>query len=166
MEIRKAQENDLIEVLYLIGRSKQDLRDNELYHWNSTYTSRELVREDVFNGNTYILLENKVIVGTVTLYEKNHNDVYANVEFLPEKFMILRRLVVFSTFQQKGYASALLKHATDLASEQKFDSIITEAYYKNERYIEALKKNGFNEAGKISLPPQELVFDCFEKKLN
>lgn len=164
MEIQLAQEDNLIEILYLIENTKLDLQRNNLYHWNDNYTGRDIIRKDILEKKTYYLKVNKVIVGTVTVYDGN-DPLYKEAEYIKNNYLLIRRLAVFHSFQKKGVAGALFNYIVLLAKEKGLNSIITEAYHKNERYVNFLQKKGFTSIGEVKFPAQDIVFNCYEYKV-
>ena len=155
MEIRLAEKNSLIEVIYVIRECSRQLLEKGVRYWNNSLTDYNDISDDISNRFVYLLVINRVTVGTVTIKPDKKNP----------KASIISRLAIFPHFQKRGFAGEILKFAETLARKNGSTSLIGTTPTDDKALSQLLEENGFVNQGIESEVPEEFIRIKFEKKI-
>ncbi len=147
MEIRKSTKDDINEILniYDIAR-KYMITNGNASQWNKGYPSKEIVEQDVKNGNSYLIIDNNEIVGTFAFiigedetYKKIINGKWRKENAL---YGTIHRLA--SNLKKKGIAKLCFDYCST-----KIDYLRIDTHKDNISMQSAILKYGFKECGNI-----------------
>ncbi|RPH31821.1 MAG: N-acetyltransferase [Bacteroidales bacterium] len=155
MEILLADKNKLIEVLYIMRECSRQLIDKGVKYWNNSLSDYNEISEDIANQCVYLLVFNRVAIGTITIKPNKKNPKTINVS----------RLAIIPHFQKRGLAGEILKFAEDLAKERGSTTLIGSTPIDDEALTQLLIENGFINQGVDSEVHDEFVRIKFEKKI-
>jgi GNAT superfamily N-acetyltransferase len=155
MEIQLAEKNKLIEVLYVIRECSRQLLEKGVKYWNNSLADYNDISEDISNHFVYLLVLNRVTVGTVTLKPDKEDPRTSNIS----------RLAIFPHFQKRGFASEILKFAEDLAKKNGFTNLKGLTPFDDKSLVQLLEENGFINMGVEGEVPEEFIRIRFEKKI-
>ncbi len=166
--ITKAIISDLNQLHSLTKSCANHLIEKNIYQWDETYPSKEVLKLDIELQQIWKLEINKSIVGIMVLTE------IEDEEYLPVKWLTnnsrnlyVHRLAVLPKFQGKGYAQKLMEFAEDYALINKYNSIRLDTFSQNKRNQQFYKKRNYKILEAIYLPKQSKhPFYCFEKIIN
>ncbi len=165
MNISLVKENDLVEVMYLLKVCTFDLNSKGCMYWHFVIPQ---VMDDLKNNRLYMLRENEVCLGIMTL-EENISEEYKKVKWQNNgsKVLTVYRLVVHPNWsrEEAGIKDKLLKYAEDYAKQNGYESIRIDVFGDNYDTIEKFKQMQYLKAGEIHMPYQITPFVCFEKHL-
>ncbi len=156
MEIIVADKTKLIEVLYVIRECSQQLIEKGVKYWNNSLADYHEISNDIANQNVFLLVVNKVTIGTVTIKPNKHN---------PNKYDI-SRLAIFPHFQKRGYASETLKFAENYSKDNGAKALVGTTPIDDEALSQLLQENGFVNQGVDGEVHEEFIRIKFEKQLN
>jgi GNAT superfamily N-acetyltransferase len=156
MEIHLAEKNSLIEVIYVIRECSRQLIEKGVKYWNNSLTDYNDISEDITNHFVYLLVINRVTIGTVTIKPDKKNS----------KASVISRLAIFPSFQKRGYAHEILKFAESLARKNGSNTLIGTTPTDDKALSLLLEENGFVNQGIENEIPDEFLRIKFEKKLN
>ena len=155
MEIIIAEKNKLIEVLYIIRECSRQLLEKGVKYWNNSLADYNDISEDIINQNVYLLVINRVAIGTVTIKPDKKN----------LKTSIIKRLAIFPSYQKRGFAHEILKFAEDLAKKNGSTSLIGTTPTDDKALFQLLEENGFVNQGIENEVHEDFVRIKFVKKL-
>ncbi len=147
MEIRKSTKDDINEILniYDIAR-KYMITNGNASQWNKGYPSKEIVEQDVKNGNSYLIIDNNEIVGTFAFiigedktYKKIINGKWRKENAL---YGTIHRLA--SNLKMKGIAKLCFDYCSTKIGYLRIDT-----HKDNISMQSAILKYGFKECGNI-----------------
>ncbi len=155
MEIQLAEKNKLIEVIYIIRECSRQLLEKGVKYWNNSLADYNDISEDIANQYVYLLVVNRVTIGTVTIKPDKKNS----------KTSIISRLAIFPPFQKKGFAHEILMFAEDLAKKSGSNSLVGTTPMDDKALFQLLEENGFVNQGVENEVPEEFIRIKFEKKI-
>lgn len=155
MEIRLAEKNKLIEVLYIIRECSRQLIDKGVKYWNNSLADYNEISLDISDQNVYLIILNNVTIGTVTI----------KLDTINPKTAIINRLAIVPHFQKKGYAQEILKFAEELAKKNGANVIKGYSPVDDKSLFQLLEENGYVNMGSEGEVPEEFIRIKFEKKI-
>lgn len=166
MDISPASMQEFNTIISMYQTAQKELRENDIHQWDRHDPSREMIREDIENGNLFVAKKNNQILGSIVLDEE-HDPEHAEVNWLvPEQpTLYLHRLVVHPDFQGEGTGKELMKFADDYAAENGYTSIRLDAYEENEVAQNLYQRFGYKKAGEVYFPRRDVPFYCYEKEI-
>lgn len=166
MELIKATEQDLRELLVLYRRTAEHMEDGGLRHWHwGVYPSEELIREDVRCGRMYIERQDGKLVAAVVVEEEQEAE-YRAVEWTggirPGQF---HRLAVKPSMQGMGLGGGVLDDVQQMLRRRGCDCVRCDTSTENARAIRLYEKMGFRRCGRIHWEGATYENVCFDKPL-
>lgn len=157
MDIIRATESDLEELLDLYQRAADQMEADGLKQWHwGIYPTEELIREDVAQGLMYIDRMDGVIAGAVSLVgepEPEYDAVPWTGGINPGYF---HRLVIDPPMQGAGMAGGILDDLQQLLRRAGCDCIRCDTAINNKRAMRLYEKLGFRPCGYINWGNGEL----------
>ena len=162
--IRRAKILEIPEILLLTQACARDMISQDIYQWNETYPSAEVLVKDIEEGRLYVLAEASKIIGIIALCTEIDEE-YKSVEWLTQDGpnLYVHRLAVHPTYQGKGHARTLMVFAEQYAREHKFISIRLDTFSQNKRNQRFYEQRGYTRLGDVYFPTQSTYpFHCYE----
>lgn len=156
MEIFKAKESQLLEILYIIRECAQQLKDKGVKCWHNTHADYEQILKDIEQGFVFILMNNKGPVGTMTV--KPDPEVSGT--------WLLDRLAIFPHFQGRGLAKLLIDFAEEQSRKNGCKLLRGTIPVDDQLLCKLLEEKGFVNKGVAHHVPNELIKIVFEKSLS
>lgn len=167
MEFRKATETEAIGVMQIIEQAQAYFKEAKVNQWQNNYPNLDTIKGDINKGNSYVLLKNGILVGTVAVIfdgEKAYDRIYDGKWLSRGPFAVIHRLAVDSNYKGLGLSQVILKSIEKLCYEKDIHSIKVDTHKGNMSMQAFLKKSGFQYCGIIYLEDgNERV--AFEKTL-
>jgi len=169
MDIVKAQQQHLPDVLDIISSCIKHMESREIYQWDETYPDAEIIKEDIGNGHSYVMKDGGRCIAYVAI-----NDVYedevplfrqVNWSLNGEKTLYIHRLCVHPDYQGRGIAKKMLGFIEDTAAKNGYISIRLEAFGGNETALKMYEKSGYKKVGESYYRSIDLPCYCFDKVL-
>ena len=165
-EIIKAEEEHLLEIMFIYKLNSEDLISKGFTHWNSAYPSYIKVRNNVLNGQVYLLKKNYGTVGVITLNDEQDAS-YSNLTWKSAPHaLVVHRIAVIPFFQNKGFGTELLQFAEQFARDNNFQSIRLDTYTKNQTTENFFSKRGYTKVGEIAHSQDLNLYTCYEKTIS
>ena len=168
MELIRAAEGDLQELLNLYERVAAEMEKSGLLQWHwGVYPTEEMIRDDVAQGLMYIQRIDGVIAGAVAVFNGVDEPEYAEVPWTcgvnPGYF---HRLAVDPAMQGMGIAGGILDDVQQILRGQGCDSVRCDTNDKNARARRLYEKMGFSACGPVVWDdtPGE-AYTAFDKSL-
>lgn len=154
MEFRKSELDDIPGIMHIIEKAKLNLKDAGIDQWQNGYPNEAVIKEDITRGESYVALLHGNLVGTVaiTFGVEHHYDTIRDGEWMNQDgfYAVIHRIAVDQDYKGKGIAGYLLSQA-EVLGKDKIESIRIDTHEKNIPMQRAIKKQGFELCGKITL---------------
>ena len=148
MEIRKATEEFLDEILKIYARARKFMAENDnATQWGNTYPPPERIKSDIAEGKCHICVEENKILA-VFYFAKEEDPTYKVIEegswLNEEPYSVVHRIA--SSGEKKGAAAFCLNWAFEQAGNIRIDT------HENNKPMQGLlKKLDFRYCGRITL---------------
>ncbi|GAA3016637.1 GNAT family N-acetyltransferase [Tetragenococcus solitarius] len=155
MNFRKAQEQDIPEIMNLIAQGIQSLKEQGSPQWQNGYgPTEQQVKQDIKNGNGYVLDEKKIVAYASLI--GGVDPVYTAIEDGEwegkEPYVSIHRVVVSTQLTGKGMARKMLLYLINTSQQLGFNDIRIDTYPLNAGMQKAIKNAGFTYRGKVNFP--------------
>ncbi|CAK7086446.1 GNAT family N-acetyltransferase [Tissierella sp.] len=154
MEFRKTVESDIDSIMNIFNQAKAYMKEQAIEQWNNNYPNYEVVKNDIKNGVSYVLVKDNNIVGTVVAIfgeEKNYKNIYDGKWISNEEYVVIHRIAIDSDYKGLGIASIIFKNIEELCLNRSINSIRVDTHEDNLSMQRLLSKNGFQYCGVIYL---------------
>lgn len=158
MEIRKAVNSDIQDILKIYDYARQYMIDNgNPTQWSSKYPDEAVVKTDIEKGHLYVCVENAELVGVFVFFigKEPTYSVIENGEWHSDKeYGVIHR--VASNGKARGVAKACFDYAKSQA-----DYIRIDTHNDNKTMQSVIQKNGFTRCGiiHVSNGSERIAFD-------
>lgn len=148
MEIRKATEESLDEILKIYAHARKFMAENgNATQWGNIYPPPERVQSDIAEGKCHICIEDSRILA-VFYFAKEEDPTYRVIRegswLNEEPYSVVHRIA--SSGEKKGAAAFCLDWAYKQAGNIRIDT------HENNKPMQGLlKKSGFQYCGRITL---------------
>lgn len=166
MNIVKAVQNDLVEVLFLLRECILDLNNKGLKHWNNSFPGTELIQRELDNGLIFLYKEKGVAKAIMTLTGEEPEE-YKHVDWKSsnEKILYLLRLAVHPRWQDTDIARKMVEFAEKYAKENGYSTIRLDVFSGDTANAKIYAETGFKETGEFHSSFQKIPYSCYEKGL-
>ena len=154
MEFRKAMESDIHTIMNIIKQAQDYFKDQGIDQWQNNYPNYETIENDIINKNSYVLLNDTIIIGTVVLSfdgERNYDYIYGGEWKSDYEYAVIHRIAVDSSYKGLGIASTIINNVKEICLEKGVCSIKVDTQKDNLSMQKLLKKNEFEYCGIIYL---------------
>lgn len=163
MNIIKATSIDLIEVLFLLKVSIQEMDCQEWFCWDMHNTK---IQSDIENNIVFLYKENEVCLGMISLCSDEIPE-YKNFKWdeSSQRPLIAHRLIVHPNWGDQGIDKSLLIFAEQYARENGFTSLRLGASSENQVAVALYHQLNYNVLGEMLTHYQKVPYYCFEKMI-
>lgn len=154
MRFRKSTYDDISEIMNLVNQAKEYLKIQGINQWQDGYPNENVIRNDISNGESYVLIYEDRVVGSSTICfsgEKTYNEIFNGQWLTNDNYIVMHRVVVHNDFKGRGLFGEIICKAEEVASLNNVNSIKIDTHKENLAMQKALTKNGFIKCGIIYL---------------
>lgn len=153
MEIRKANKNDVEQILEIFGQAQKSLGERNVDQWQDGYPNINNVNEDIENGHGYVLIKNDQVSATVAISfgeDETYQTIYEG-KWLTSgtNYAVIHRIAVKNEFKGLGIASKIFEYTEKLCPQNGSKSIRVDTHRDNLPMQSVIRKNGFEYCGII-----------------
>ena len=160
MEIRRANSQDLNEIMILIRSCTHHMETQEIHQWDEIYPDEGTIKNDIEKQQLYLLEEAGHICGIIAINEYQEPQ-YKSINWkFQGKTLVVHRLAIEPSCQRKGYARMLMQFAQKIAKEEHYENIRLDAFIHNPAAVALYEKLGYRTAGTVTFRKGD--FFCFE----
>ncbi len=165
MHIRRANNEDLNQVMQLIRRVVPLMRQSGTLQWDDDYPNLAVFESDLENRVLWVGEVDQRIAGVAAITTDQYAE-YANVGWdVSERAIVVHRLAVDPAFRGRGVAAALMHQAELVAIEKGIQVLRVDTDTQNQATQKLFPKLGYMCAGEIGLGFRPgLRFFCYEKR--
>ncbi len=163
---------DLPVIMELLAEARKRLAKARVDVWQGPYPGEGTFREDIAQGNCYVLLYGNEIAGAFSLV--GPGEVYHDEDLTDGKwhggapYVVLRRNMVGGKFVGSGMADYEMRFAEEVAKSRGAGSIRLLTHKKNLPMKQLLSRHGYRFAGNVEVeiqPGRMGARQAFEKEL-
>ncbi|MFA5765822.1 MAG: GNAT family N-acetyltransferase [Bacilli bacterium] len=145
MDFIKAKKSDLNLILDIIKNAILKYEKENIFQWNSSYPSEQMILGDIINEFTYLIVEGNNIIGFFVINNICEDNVHNNVQWLNQNstFLIIHRLCIDVKSQNKGKGTEALKNIISSFAFGKVRSVRVDVFSANFYAIHIYEKLGF-----------------------
>ena len=159
--IRLALVSDFDEAMALIERAIAAMCASGIDQWDDHYPDETVIRDDIRSGSLHAATIGAALAGVIALNEQQEPE-YANLRWtITGRILVAHRLAIDPQYQRRGVATALMRHAEQLAVHQ-YDAIRLDAFAANPGALALYDRLGYTRVGTVEF--RKGTFFCFEKR--
>lgn len=164
IELCRATDTPFVFKIFEERRLSMDIQG--IFQWTEHYPRQRTIEDDIAQGHLYTISENHVLAGAIIL-NMDQDPQYRNINWrdTDRPSLIIHRLAIHPSQQNKGFAKALMRFAEEYATLAKFNSIRLDAYSENPVAVNLYPKLGCEKRGQLFFRNITSPFFCFEKVL-
>ena len=166
--IRLAKIKEIDQILSITSACAAYLISKNIFQWSDIYPTEEIFKKDIKKNELYVLIAEKLIIGTIVL-TPDIDPEYKSVEWLTphRNNLYVHRLAIHPSEQGKGFARKLMDFAEDFAIRNDYTSIRLDTFSKNLRNQKFYELRGYKRLGNVYFLNQSTdPFYCYELVLN
>ncbi len=164
MQLRKAKEHDAAGIMKIIEQAQTDLKESGINQWQNGYPNTEVILNDIFHKNSYVLIDGDRLIGTAAISfdgEETYNTIYEGNWSSTGRYAVIHRIAIDREYKGKGFSSVIIQNAEAMCNEKEVRSIRVDTHRDNISMQKMLLKNGFKYCGIIYLKDgsERLAYD-------
>lgn len=162
MEIRKSKMNDIETIMKIFDSAREYMIENgNATQWDKGYPSVDILKQDIDNRNSYVMIDNGIIVGTFSLIigdEPTYQVIEDGQWHHFQEYGTIHR--VASSGVTKGIARKCFEFCLQQVAYLRIDT-----HHDNQSMRSAIKRFGFKECGYIYVRDgsKRIAFDYLKK---
>ena len=168
LTIRKANLNDLEDVLLIYNDARQKFTIDKTFQWKDNYPNEITYKSDLEENNVFVILNNENVVGVMTILLKEEPD-YKVIEgnwLNNEPYITIHRIAVKKDHLHQGLGSKLISFAKQFALDNNITNIKIDTHENNIHMKKMLAKHNFKYCGVIYLHEKNMeTRDAFQLKI-
>lgn len=150
----KSKESDLSEIMRIIQSAQDYFKSQGINQWQNGYPNENSILADIQNGNSYVLKEGEIILGTMALIfgiEKTYETIHEGQWHNDDDYAVIHRVAVSPLYKGKGISWDLMRQAEMACLELGVKTIRVDTHEINEPMKGLLKKLEYKYCGIIYL---------------
>lgn len=165
VEIRKANNTDMSEVLKIYDDARIEMKDSGINQWQKAGPGWESFLSDLANEKLYVATLGNKIVGVFTLEgeDENYNKVYLGNWIWDEKYFSIHRFAVAKEFLNKGYGKLIFEEIFKLAKDE-VNLLRIDTHIENFKMRKLIEGTGFEFRGIVIIKDGTERL-CYEKRI-
>ena len=167
MQFRKSNEADVNSIMDIIKQAQDYLGEQGIDQWQDNYPNSEIINNDINNKNSYVLLKDNTVVGTVAVVfdrDKSYEKIYEGKWLSDDEYAAIHRIAIGSESKGLGLASVILENIEEICFSRGIHSIKVDTHEENLSMQKFLMKNGFQYCGIVYLD-DKIKRIAFEKMI-
>ena len=160
MSVRVAKRKDLAKIVRIYERAREFMQNaGNPSQWGNVYPPTSLIEADIASKNLFVLDDGEMIYGVFAFFPLG-DEIYENIDgkwLNSHPHAAIHR--VASSGERRGVLRECVDYCLSVSSNLKIDT-----HKDNRPMQEALKKLGFCECGKITLPDggERIAFQLYK----
>ena len=156
--IRKTVKADVDRIMIIMAEARQKMGQLGIDQWQYGYPTRDIVREDVLSGKSYVIAdkESDEVYGTFFIKEggePTYDKIYDGAWFTGDdaEYLAVHRVAMCNEKRGTGMADEMIKYVVGECERQNIGSIRIDTHKGNIPMRKFLSKNEFLQCGTIYL---------------
>lgn len=154
MEFRKSEIEDIPMMMEIIKQAQNYFKSKDIDQWQDGYPNEENLREDIIQGESYVMLLDDKIVATAAISfrgESTYNEIYRGNWLSDREYAVVHRVAVNDDYKGQGLSHKIIEFSQKKCKELGYSSIKIDTHKDNFVMRSLLEKNGFKYCGIILL---------------
>lgn len=154
MKFRKSEVKDIEAIMEIIKQAQDYLKDENIDQWQNNYPNKDIIKEDIDKGYSYILEDEGRILGTTALSfdgEPTYKLIEDGQWLTNDDYGVIHRIAVDLNLRGRGIGGDILDEVQKISRDRGIFSLKIDTHRKNKSMIKFLEKNGFKYCGIIYL---------------
>lgn len=154
MEFRKSKIEDIPMMMEIIKQAQNYFKSKDIDQWQDGYPNEENLREDIIQGESYVMLLDDKIVATAAISfrgESTYNEIYRGNWLSDREYAVVHRVAVNDDYKGQGLSHKIIEFSQKKCKELGYSSIKIDTHKDNFVMRSLLEKNGFKYCGIILL---------------
>lgn len=152
MKFLKTKTEDIPLVMEIIKDAQKYLKNEGIDQWQNDYPNPQVIKEDIKNGNAYVIKKNDTVVAAAAIIFANDPtyDQIEHGEWLTQgKYGVIHRAAVAKDYKGQGIASIFFRETEKMAAEKGAESIRIDTHQENLSMQRLIEKENFKYCGII-----------------
>ncbi len=163
MTLRLAQTKDVQTVAAIFRRAVADMCDRFIFQWDDIYPSEEMLRQDIDNGDMYLLCDSAKIVGVIVINEDQYEEYSQGCWKCNVPAVVVHRFCIDPPCQHQGYGKHAMQLAHIMLKERGYQSVRLDVFSQNPHALNLYESLGYIQVGRVEF--RKGLFYLFEKSL-
>lgn len=164
MKIRKAELQDLNEIIDIYNNVIITMEKNNIHQWDEIYPNSTILKEDILNREMSVVVKEDVIVSVVVI-NTDFDAQYINGKwkYNNESFVVIHRLCVNPLYQNQKLGRNTMLIIEEQLKNNGIQSIRLDAFSQNPYALRMYQNLGYEKVGEVNW--RKGLFYLLEKKL-
>ncbi|MFH5810696.1 GNAT family N-acetyltransferase [Companilactobacillus sp. FL22-1] len=154
--LRQAVPEDLPRIIEIINSAKKTLRNRGVDQWQSGYPSDEILKQDIEEDISFVLMLNGEVVGVAALqqgYDKNYQDMTSGTWDKDSEvtYSVIHRIAIEADHQGEHLSSALIQQLLTMSFYLGYRDVRIDTHPDNLVMQHIIENSGFVEKGTITM---------------
>lgn len=154
--MKQATKGDLAKVIDIIDLAKKTLKERGVDQWQDGYPDHEILKNDIEQGITYLMMFDGQIVGTAALQQgidENYQVIEDGAwsEYSEEKYTVIHRIAIDSNYSGNNLADTMIHHLLTISRQLGYTDTRIDTHFENKAMQHVIEKNGFIHRGTIRM---------------
>ena len=117
MEFRKSIKSDVSRIMEIIRQAQEYFKLQGINQWQNNYPNKEVINNDIDNGQSYVMLkDNNIVATTVVSFkeEKSYENIIDGKWITNDKYGVIHRIAVDSNYKGLGLSHEIIKYSEEL----------------------------------------------------
>jgi ribosomal protein S18 acetylase RimI-like enzyme len=166
MKITLSKSEYMLEIVEIIADAKAYLASQHIDQWQNGYPNAKQVKNDIKNGESYVVVDNKNKVIATAMFTINKEPTYKSIDgnWLvdeTETYGVIHRMAIKKAFRKFGLATILFEEFHQQLKEKNIQSLKIDTHEDNLGMQSLIKKLGYQYCGIIytSYRAKRLAFE-------
>lgn len=146
MNIRIGTLDDIQEIMELVSSSIETMESHGIDQWDNLYPTKEDFEDDIKRNQLFVATINHSIACIFTV-NQDMDEAYNQVSWNRDSFIVIHRLCVHPTFQNKGVAREIMQF---IIHNMRVSSIRLDVFSQNPYALKLYQSLGFVYKGDAS----------------
>ena len=160
--LRQATMDDLPKIIEIIDGAKKTLRDRGVEQWQQGYPDNEILKQDIEEDISFVLVLNSNVVGVAALqqgYDKNYQDMTSGSwdKDSDVTYSIIHRIAIEADHQGEHLSAALIQQLLTMSYYLGYQDVRIDTHPDNMVMQRIIENNGFEEKGTITMDEDDGV---------
>jgi ribosomal protein S18 acetylase RimI-like enzyme len=160
---RLAEASDAQAVCELYVQATAHMRETGIDQWDERYPTKEILCEDIANGEMYVLARGEDILSAVVINARQDDEYVQGDWRCGGNPAVIHRLCVHPKHKHQGVAAETVRRAERLISGRGYDCVRLDAFTRNPYAMKLYERLGYQKAGEIRF--RKGLFALMEKAL-
>lgn len=154
--LRQTTLDDLPKILDIIEGAKKTLRDRGVNQWQDGYPDEEILKRDIEEDISYVLILDCEVVGVAALqqgYDKDYQDMTSGSwdNNSDVTYSIIHRLAIETEHQGEHLCSALIQNLLTMSHYLGYSDVRTDTHPDNLVMQHIIADSGFDKKGTVTM---------------